>query len=140
MFRTLVSLVALGSVLACPDHSPEAALRKRADENADEHPVGATWTFANQAAWAVGQYYRPRKTRFHLTITQPILFALAAQCSPPSISVALFPKCTYRASSIALLLSARSRTGGTDLRIHSMAQAARHLSLRMGLPTIYLDS
>ncbi|KAG4428274.1 hypothetical protein IFR05_016244 [Cadophora sp. M221] len=53
MFRTIVSLVALGSVLACPDHSPEAALRKRADENVDEHPVGATWTFANQAAWAV---------------------------------------------------------------------------------------
>ncbi|KAH7350578.1 alpha carbonic anhydrase [Rhexocercosporidium sp. MPI-PUGE-AT-0058] len=52
MFRTLVSLVALGSVLGCPEHTPEAALRKRADENADEHPLGATWSFANQAAWS----------------------------------------------------------------------------------------
>ncbi|PVH80505.1 carbonic anhydrase, partial [Cadophora sp. DSE1049] len=51
----LVSLAALSSVLACPDHTPpSSALGRRADENADEHPAGATWTFANQAAWAVG--------------------------------------------------------------------------------------
>ncbi|KAK0108079.1 hypothetical protein ONS95_002900 [Cadophora gregata] len=50
MFRTFVTLAALSRVLACPEHAPASSALSR---RADEHSAEATWTYADQAAWAI---------------------------------------------------------------------------------------